>query len=130
MGVWIDPDFDLPVQVSVQIDAVGGPSAGLMFSLAIMDLLSEEDELGGALVAGTGAINADGDIAPIGGIRLKMIGARNAGSTYFLAPVENCDEVAGHIPDGLHVIAVDTLDNAYAAVLGIGSGRTDGLPTC
>jgi PDZ domain-containing protein len=130
VGVWIDPIFDLPVDVTVAIDSVGGPSAGMMFSLAIMDKLTPEDELNGASVAGTGAITADGDVLPIGGIRLKMFGALDDGATYFLSPVENCNEVVGHIPEGLSVVAVDTLDDAYAAITRIGSGDVAGLPTC
>lgn len=130
MGILVDPIFELPIDVVVQIDSVGGPSAGLMFSLAIMDLLTPEDELQGALVAGTGAISPDGDVLPIGGIRLKMHGAVSDGSEYFLAPVENCAEVVGHIPDGLSVVAVDTLDDAYQAIRSIGAGAVEELPTC
>ncbi len=130
MGVYIDPEFDLPIDVTVGIDRVGGPSAGLMFSLGIMDRLTEEDELHGALVAGTGTITADGDVGPIGGIRMKMIGASDAGAEWFLAPVENCADVTGNIPDGLHVVAVDTLEDAYEAITRIGAGDTADLPGC
>ena len=130
MGIYVDPSFDLPIDVTVGIDQVGGPSAGLMFALAIMDRLSPEDELDGALVAGTGQIDADGEIYPIGGIAHKLYGARAAGAEYFLAPVENCAEVVGHVPDGLSVYAVDQLDDAYAAMVAIGEHDTAGLPTC
>lgn len=130
IGIYVDPEFDLPIDVTVQIDSVGGPSAGLMFALAIMDKLSPEDELGGAKVAGTGEIDADGEVYPIGGIVFKMAGARMDGADYFLAPVENCDEVVGHIPRGLDVYAVDTLADAYAAIAAIGAGDTEGLPRC
>ncbi len=130
IGVWIDPTFDLPIDVTVQIDSVGGPSAGLMFSLGIMDRLTEADELDGALVAGTGTIDATGDVGPIGGITMKMYGAQDAGSDWFLAPVENCPAVVGNIPDGLRVVAVDTLDDAYDAITRIGQGDTADLPTC
>lgn len=130
MGIYVEPHFDMPIDVDVQIDKVGGPSAGLMFSLAIMDKLTEADELGGALVAGTGAISADGDVEPIGGIRMKMHGAREAGADWFLAPVENCDEVVGNIPDGLSVFAVDDIDDGYAAIEAIGAGDTSELATC
>lgn len=130
MGIWIDPTFDLPIDVSVQIDRVGGPSAGTMFSLAIMDKLTEVDELSGQHVAGTGTIDADGDVGPIGGIQFKMEGARAAGTEYFLAPIENCEDVRGHVPEGLSVFSVDNLDDAYAAVTSIGAGDTSTLPTC
>lgn len=130
MGIYVDPQFDLPIDVTVQIDSVGGPSAGLMFSLGIMDKLTAVDELDGARVAGTGTISANGDVGPIGGIPMKMWGAHDAGSEYFLAPIENCDEVVGNIPDGLSVFSVDTLDDAYDAIVAIGKGATEALPTC
>ncbi len=130
MGISIDPIFDLPIQVKVDIDRVGGPSAGMMFALAIMDKLTPEDELDGAKVAGTGEIYVDGKVYPIGGIQYKLNGAREAGADYFLAPAENCPDVIGHIPAGLSVYAVNDLTDAYAAIVAIGQGKTDGLPTC
>jgi PDZ domain-containing protein len=130
MGIYVDPTFDLPIDVTVGIDKVGGPSAGLMFSLGIMDKLTEADELNGAKVAGTGTIEASGDVGPIGGIRMKMWGAYEAGSKFFLAPVENCNDVVGNIPDGLNVFSVDTLDDAYNAIIAIGKGNTSSLATC
>lgn len=130
MGIYVDPTFDLPIDVTVAIDSVGGPSAGMMFSLGIIDKLTAVDELNGAKVAGTGTITASGDVGAIGGIRMKMWGARDAGSEYFLAPVANCDEVVGNIPGGLSVFSVDTLDDAYNAVIAIGKGDTASLPTC
>lgn len=130
MGLGIDPDFEIPFDLTVQIDSVGGPSAGLMFSLAIMDMLTEEDELAGASVAGTGTINAAGDVGAIGGIVMKMHGAVEAGAEYFLAPLSNCDQVVGNVPAGLDVYSVETLDDAYETIVGIGSGETDGLQSC
>src|SRR5690606_34441865 len=96
----------------------------------IMDKLTARDELNGARVAGTGTISADGEIGPIGGVQLKMAGARAAGADYFLVPTDNCLSVVGHIPAGLNVYAVDTLDEAYDAVVAIGQGNTSDLPTC
>ena len=130
MGVAIDPTFDMPYSVNVAIDHVGGPSAGLIFSLAIVDLLTPEDELQGAKVAGTGTISPNGDVGRIGGIPLKMIGARRAGADWFLAPESNCSEVVGHIPAGLRVVSVATLSEAYDAIVAIGSSSADDLPTC
>lgn len=130
IGIWIDPTFDIPIDVSVQIDRVGGPSAGMMFSLGIMDKLTEQDELSGQHVAGTGTIDADGDVGPIGGIQFKMEGARQAGAEYFLAPIENCPDVVGHVPEGLSVFSVDRLGDAYTAVESIGAGTTSQLSTC
>jgi PDZ domain-containing protein len=130
MAIWVDPIFDIPVDVTVHIDKVGGPSAGLMFSLAIMDLLTPQDELAGQKVAGTGTIDVFGDAGPIGGIRMKMFGAVDAGAEFFLAPSDNCPDVRGNIPAGLSVVSVDTLDDAYEAIESIGAGETSNLPSC
>ncbi len=130
MGILVDPEFDLPIDVEVAIDTVGGPSAGLMFTLGIMDLLTEDDELNGALVAGTGTISSTGTVGAIGGIDLKMLGAERDGADWFLAPVDNCGDVVGNVPEGLSVVAVEDIDDAYDAIVAIGAGETDGLPTC
>lgn len=130
IGVYVDPGFELPIDVAVAIDSVGGPSAGLMFSLGIMDRLTPLDELAGQRVAGTGTMDASGDVGPIGGIRMKMYGALDDGADWFLAPVENCAEVRGNIPAGLTVVAVDTLDDAYEAIVRIGEGDAASLPPC
>jgi PDZ domain-containing protein len=130
MGISVDPQFHPTIDVTVAIDKVGGPSAGMMFALAIMDQLTPADELNGAQVAGTGVIDVDGQVFPIGGIAHKMWGARDAGADFFLAPVENCNEVVGHIPAGLDVYAVDTLDDAYAAIVAIGNNDTSALSRC
>lgn len=130
LGVLIDPEFHLPVQVDIEIDSVGGPSAGTMFALGIIDMLSEEDETGGETIAGTGTVDLTGRVGPIGGIRQKLVGATRDGAGWFLAPDQNCDEVVGHVPDGLQVVAVATLAEARQAVVAIGNGAAQELPTC
>ena len=130
LGVYIDPEFHLPVPVTIQIEKVGGPSAGMMFALGIIDLLTPEDEANGVVIAGTGTIDLTGEVGPIGGIALKMIGAVEDGSTWFIAPQANCDDVAGRVPDGLEVVAVGTLAEARAAMVAIGAGTASDLPTC
>lgn len=130
LGVLIDPTFDLPVDVRIQIEDVGGPSAGTMFALGIIDTLTEEDETGGETIAGTGTMDLTGAVGPIGGIRQKLVGALRADATWFLAPEANCDQVVGHVPDGLRVVAVGTLHEARAAVEAIGEGQGEDLPTC
>lgn len=130
IGVLIDPEFDLPVDVRIQIDDVGGPSAGLMFSLGIISTLTEADETGGEPIAGTGTMDLTGEVGPIGGIVQKMVGARDDGAAWFLAPTANCGEVVGNVPDGLRVVAVGTLHDAREAVEDIGAGRGASLPTC
>ncbi|SDS76416.1 PDZ domain-containing protein [Paraoerskovia marina] len=130
LGVYLDPVFDMPVDVSIQIDDIGGPSAGTMFALGIIDVLTPEDEAGGKVIAGTGTMSVDGLVGPIGGIQQKLYGAQRDGATWFLAPETNCDEVVGNVPDGLQVTAVGTLEQALDAVTAIGSGTTEVLPTC
>ncbi|UXM90378.1 PDZ domain-containing protein [Paenarthrobacter sp. JL.01a] len=131
LGVLLSSDFTFPFDVSISLDNVGGPSAGMMFALGIVDNLTPGDLTGGKHVAGTGTITADGAVGAIGGIAQKMIGARQHGATMFLAPAANCSDVAGHVPDGLQVVKVETLADATAAVERLGSGQdTSGLPTC
>ncbi|KAB7789995.1 PDZ/DHR/GLGF domain containing protein [Bifidobacterium leontopitheci] len=118
------------VKVSMHIDGIGGPSAGMMYTLGVIDKLTGENETGGKTIAGTGTIDAKGTVGAIGGIRLKMIGAKRDGATWFLAPESNCDEVVGHVPQGLTVVKVSTLDEAYKALVAIGKGQTGALEGC
>ena len=130
IGVGLRLDYDLPVDVSLRTGNVGGPSAGLMFSLAIYDVLTPGELTGGKEIAGTGTMEDDGTVGPIGGIRQKLVGAQAAGADFFLAPADNCSDVAGHVPDGLRVVRVATFDEGLAAVRGIASGDAASLPTC
>lgn len=131
IGVQLTPDFTFPIDVTIQIDNIGGPSAGMMFALGIIDKLTPGSLTGGHNVAGTGTIDAVGDVGPIGGIRQKLYGALGAGAEYFLAPESNCDEVIDHIPGDLRVFSVKTLDDALAVLSAIESdGDLDALPTC
>jgi Lon-like protease len=131
LGISVGPTFAFPFDVKFQIDQVGGPSAGTMFALGIIDKLTPLDMTGGRTIAGTGEIDPAGTVGPIGGIRQKLVGARQAGAGYFLAPSKNCDEVVGHVPDGLQVVSISTLKQARAAVEQIGrTGTTTGLPSC
>ncbi len=131
VGISVGAQYDFPFDVNIQLEKVGGPSAGMMFALGIIDKLTEGELNGGEDVAGTGTITADGRVGAIGGIRQKLYGARDAGAEYFLAPSTNCDEVAGHVPDGLTVFSVSTLDDSLAAldVLANG-GETSELLFC
>jgi PDZ domain-containing protein len=131
IGVTLITDYDFPIDVTIQLNNVGGPSAGMMFALGIIDMLTPGELNGGQNVAGTGTLLADGTVGPIGGIRQKLYGARGAGADFFLAPESNCDEVTGHVPDGLRVFSVDDLDGALTALEAISSdGDLDALPTC
>jgi Lon-like protease len=108
-------------------DQIGGPSAGLMFALGIMDKAGT-DVTHGRVIAGTGTIDPDGTVGPIGGIQLKMIGAKRAGATIFLAPAGNCSDVKGAIPSGLQVIKVDTLHHAVQDLQASHEGKP--VPHC
>ena len=131
LGVATTASFDFPFQVDIRIEDVGGPSAGMMFALGVIDKLTPGSLTGGRHVAGTGTICGDGTVGPIGGIRQKMVAASGAGATLFLAPQADCDEVAGHVPAGLDVVAVKTLSGALDALEQVRErGSAQGLPTC
>jgi PDZ domain-containing protein len=131
IGIYPSISYSYPFTVKIQLQNVGGPSAGQMFALGIIDKLTPGSLTGGAKVAGTGTIDAAGDIGAIGGIRQKLYGARNAGATWFLAPYSNCNEVTGHIPSGIKVLAAKTLDDSLSALKAIKAGSdTSGLLTC
>ena len=108
--------------------AIGGPSAGLMFALGIIEKIGPYDLTGGRFIAGTGEIDKDGTVHPIGGIQLKMIAARDAGATIFLAPADNCGDVDGAIPDGLEVIKVTDLHGAVRDLQRVQRGES--VPSC
>ncbi len=132
LGIGAGMDYTFPFDVKIQLNDVGGPSAGQMFALGIMDKLTPESLNGGKRVAGTGTIDNTGQIGPIGGIRQKMYAARDTGkAAYFLAPASNCDEVTGHIPAGLKVFAVKTLADSLKVLKAVRDGSsTAALPTC
>jgi len=131
LGVYLQTTFDFPFEVKFDLENVGGPSAGMMFALGVVDTLTPGELTGGRHFAGTGTIDADGNVGAIGGIAQKMAGARSLGAEYFLAPAGNCPAVAGRIPDGLTVLKVATLEDARAAVEGIVAGKDPAaLPAC
>lgn len=131
LGVHIASEWDWPIDVRIQLENVGGPSAGMMFALGIIDKLTPGSLTGGEVIAGTGTISAAGEVGPIGGIRQKLYGALGAGASWFLAPTRNCDQVVGHVPDGIRVLPVATLDEAVD-VLGLvaDGGDASAWPTC
>jgi Lon-like protease len=130
VGVLLRNAFDFPIKVSINAGDVGGPSAGLMFSLAIYDKLTPGALTGGQNIAGTGTIDSAGTVGPIGGIQQKLAGAKRGGASWFLAPAENCNEVVGNTPDGLQVVKVSTFTQARDAVASIGAKKTASLPHC
>jgi Lon-like protease len=113
VGVELRELFDeLPVKVSIETENIGGPSAGLMFALSIIDRLTPEDLTGGRRIAGTGELSIDREVLPIGGVAEKLVGARRQGASVFLIPAENCPDVRGRVPAGLRLVPVATLDDA------------------
>lgn len=113
-------DFDLPIQVTIDSGTVGGPSAGLAFTLAVLDVLSEGELTGGHRVAATGTMSLDGTVGPVGGGAQKAISVRDAGYEVFLVPSAELDEVTATVGDDLRVIAVDTLSQALDALGSLG----------
>ena len=130
LGLSLKISVDSPVEASFGLSDVGGPSAGMMFALGLVDKITPGALTGSKDIAGTGTINMDGQVGPIGGIQQKIAGAHGAGSKFFLAPASNCDEVKGHEPEGMQVFAVSTLHEAVTATEAIASGNTSGLTTC
>lgn len=130
--------YEFPFEVTIRLDDVGGPSAGLMFALGVLDKLTPDDMTGGRKVAGTGTIDNSGHVGPIGGIRQKMYGARKAGADYMFVPAANCTEAAGHVPAGIRAFKVATMDDAVAALKVIAepdgsatrAAQLDALPAC
>jgi len=110
--------------VNVDLGGIGGPSAGLMFSLGIVDVLTPGDLTGGRFIAGTGAITADGMVQNIGGIQFKMAAARAAGATVFVLPVGECATALPAVPLGLQLVKAATLHDAVTALNDLNAGRT------
>ena len=112
-----------PFDVSIQVDDVGGPSAGLMLTLGIVDMVGGTDLTEGAVIAGTGTIDAAGAVGPIGGIPLKLVAARDIGAVLFLVPADNCAEALANAQPGLPMAKVATLDDALTALGDLRAGR-------
>jgi PDZ domain-containing protein len=129
VGVVMQAKFKFPFKVDISVGDVGGPSAGLMFSLGIVDKLTPGAITGGKSIAGTGTITPDGQVGAIGGIQQKMVGARKTGATVFLTPAENCAEAMKAIPDGLRLAKVDNLHTAVQVLDAVRTG-SGSIPSC
>ncbi|MEU0332646.1 PDZ domain-containing protein [Streptomyces sp. NPDC006193] len=130
VGISAGTDHTFPFAIDIKLADVGGPSAGLMFALGIYDKLTPGSLTGGKFVAGTGTIDDDGKVGPIGGVEMKTVGARNRGARYFLTPAENCAAAAEDTPSGLTLVKVRTIGDALDALKDIRSGDTAALPRC
>jgi PDZ domain-containing protein len=130
VGISAGTDHTFPFTVDIKLADVGGPSAGLMFALGIYDKLTPGSLTGGKFVAGTGTIDDDGKVGPIGGVQMKIVGAREKGAQYFLTPADNCAAAAKDTPEGLTLVKVGTIDDALGVLKDIRSGDTADLPKC
>jgi Lon-like protease len=128
IGVQVQEEYKFPFNVRITVGQIGGPSAGMMFALGIIDKLTPMNLTGGKFIAGTGEITASGQVLPIGGIQQKMIGARDAGATIFLTPASNCSDTAGAVPAGLQIVKVSTLTQAIDDLEAIKAGKS--VPSC
>jgi PDZ domain-containing protein len=123
IGVEIDQKQPHPFKLKIELDEIGGPSAGLMFALGIVDKVRPVDLTGGKIIAGTGTIDDRGRVGPIGGIPQKLIGAKDAGAVVFLTPADNCAEAADNSVPGLTLARVATLSDAMDALEAVRQGR-------
>ena len=129
VGVTVAESFTgFPFKVRISVGNIGGPSAGLMFALGIVDKLTSGNLTGGRFIAGTGEIAANGTVSPIGGIQQKLAAARAAGAAIFLTPAGNCADTVGAVPAGMRLVKVTTLDSAVRALKALAAGRS--VPSC
>jgi len=111
-----------PFKIDFNLANIGGPSAGLVFSLAVVDKLTTGDLSGDKFVAGTGTIASDGKVGSIGGITHKILAAHEAGATVFLVPADNCDEAKSAHEDDIDLLKVDTLTQAVDSLKALSAG--------
>ncbi|AEH08441.1 MULTISPECIES: YlbL family protein [Protofrankia] len=130
IGIITTEKRSYPFTVTIRLKDVGGPSAGLMFALGIVDLLGPEQLTGGQTIAGTGTIDAAGTVGPIGGIQQKLLGARRSGAMAFLVPAGNCADARESAPDGLRLIRVETLKDAIGDLHALADNPQANVPTC
>ncbi|MDQ0930463.1 S16 family serine protease [Streptomyces turgidiscabies] len=121
------------IKVSLKLADVGGPSAGLLFSLGVVDKLDGDgkggDLTGGHTIAGTGTIDADGTVGAVGGVALKTQAARRDGATVFLVPRAECSDAKSELPKGLRLIPVTSLKGTVEALVALETGRGK-VPSC
>ena len=120
----VERESKKPFEVTIALNDVGGPSAGLMFALGIYDRLTPGNLTGGVVIAGTGSIDDDGSVGPIGGIQQKLVAANEYGAKFFLTPDGNFTEADAARPEGLTLVRIATLRDAIDAVEAIGAGKT------
>ncbi|MFD2079420.1 PDZ domain-containing protein [Actinopolymorpha cephalotaxi] len=131
VGIQPFDGFQFPFAVRINLGQdIGGPSAGTMFALAIVDKLTAGELTGGRHVAGTGTIDADGKVGPIGGIQQKIAGAKEGGATTFLVPAANCPAAAGASTKDIRLVRIATLRDAVSALEALNKNPRATVPTC
>ncbi|MFJ1974640.1 S16 family serine protease [Streptomyces sp. NPDC087903] len=129
---YLDLD-DKNVKVTLELADVGGPSAGLLFTLGIIDKLDGDgsggDLTGGRVIAGTGTIDTNGTVGAVGGVALKTQAARRDGATVFLVPKAECSDAESELPEGLRLVPVTTLKNAVSSLVALEQGKGS-VPSC
>ena len=111
-----------PFTIDFNLANIGGPSAGLVFSLAVIDKLTTGDLTGDKFIAGTGTINSAGKVGSIGGITHKISAAEEAGANVFLVPADNCDEARSAHDNGMALVKVENLKGAVDALKALSAG--------
>jgi Lon-like protease len=131
VGIEIGTMPDLPFTIRFNVDpSIGGPSAGAMFALAIYDRLTPGELTNGEVIAGTGEIDARGNVGAIGGIQQKILSSESVGADIFLVPADNCAEAVGVDPDGLRLVEIDTLHSAVISLEALAEDPDADVPDC
>ncbi|ETA01297.1 PDZ domain-containing protein [Frankia sp. B2] len=130
IGVTTTEKRTYPFTVRIRISDVGGPSAGLMFAMGIVDLLTPGALTGGKIIAGTGTITSAGEVGPIGGIQQKILGARASGASIFLVPAGNCGDARAIDSGGPRLVKVESLAGALKAVDALRTNPAAAVPSC
>jgi len=131
IGIQLGAGYQFPFKVSVNIDpAIGGPSAGLMFSLGIYDTLTPGSLTDGQTIAGTGTVDGSGKVGPIGGIQQKIVAARDAGAKIFFVPPDNCKDALGAPHGDMRLVKATTMDDAVQALKAWDDNHDATLPSC
>ncbi len=127
IGIGVLDSFAIPFEIDIDLNNVGGPSAGLAFTLGIIDKLTDGNLTGGLTVASTGTIDSDGKVGEIGGVQQKEAAVKANGAVAFLVPAGNCAEALKEKPKGLKLVKVSTLSDAVDALKTLRSGGTPPL---
>ena len=121
LATTVNERFDFPFEVDIKTGNVGGPSAGMMMALNVYNLLTEDDITNGKKIAGTGTIEIDGSIGPVGGVKQKVIAAKRANAGLILVPIANYEEASVFADDNTQIVAVDSFDNALNVIFDFSS---------